>query len=555
VIRRLALCAAILVALGAAAEAKTYSAERYDSYVEALRGGTLRITETVTLRFDDGTFTEFFRTIPARATDGIEIVSASMDGVVMPAGDGPGHVKISASSRVRVTWQFPPVSGGSRTFAVTYLVHGTVRQQRDGDLIGWRVLPSEHGYRIQASAAEIVLPVAPAAPPTIDARRVGESTIAIDGSRVRVEARNVRANGWFEIWVRLPGGSLIDAPPRWQQRQDAAREMAGAWALTAGVLFLAGLAILVGIRQRYDAPPGDLTPTAAWSMPPDPLSPSLAGALLSNGSANLEHAMAEIFALADRGELRIDERRASLGRRDFTITRTPSGRPLSALEGRALEIIFSGRYGREESVSLGTARSRLMRRLRQFRDVLKHEMHAEGLLDNDRQAVRGRFLRTAIGALIAAGALAIAFAPFANRFGGWPMLIPLALGLFGIVALIAYAAHTPLSNEGVRRSNSWRGFQRYLRRMARDAEAAPGRDAVSRLLPFAVALSIAPASSSYLKRQRLSAPAWFRAAGDAGDRHGAAFAAFVASGGSGASGSHHGAAGGAAAGGGASGAS
>jgi hypothetical protein len=75
------------------------------------------------------------------------------------------------------------------------------------------------------------------------------------------------------------------------------------------------------------------------------------------------------------------------------------------------------------------------------------------------------------------------------------------------------------------------------------------------LLPLAVALRTAAAWSSYLKRHRLAAPGWFRAAGDTGDHHGAAFAAFVASGGSGASGSHHGGAGGAAAGGGASGAS
>jgi hypothetical protein len=552
---RLALCAGLLLALGAAAEAKTYSAERYDSHIEALRGGTLRVTETVTLRFDDGTFTEFFRTVPARATDGIEIVSAAMDGVGTPVGDGPGHVKISGSSRVRVTWQFPPLSRTSRTFAVTYLVHGTVRQQRDGDLLGWRVLPSEHAYPIEASAAEIVLPVAAAAPPTIDARRVGESAIAIDGRRVRVEARNVRANGWFEIWVRLPRGSLIDVPPQWQQREDAARDMAGAWAVAAGGLFLAGLAILIGIRQGYDAPPADLTPPAGWSSPPDTLSPALAGALLSNGSANLEHAMAEIFALADRGELRIDESRPALGRRNFTITRTPTGRPLSALQSRAVDIIFSGRHRREESVSLGTARNRLTRRLRQFRIALTEEMRAQGLLDDDRQAVRRRFRRTAVAALIAAGTLAMAFAPMAERFRGWPMLIPAALGVFGIVALIAYAAHTPLSNEGVRRANSWRGFQRYLRRIARDGEAAPGGDAVSRLLPLAVALSTAAAWSSYLKRHRLAAPGWFRAAGDTGDHHGAAFAAFVASGGSGASGSHHGGAGGAAAGGGASGAS
>lgn len=155
-IRVLALFAAILFGALGAAEAKTYSAERYDSRIEVLPGGTLRVSESITLRFDEGTFTQFYRTIPARSTDGIEIVSASMDGHVLPSGEGPGHVQISGSSRVRVTWRFTPVSNGSHVFELTYLVRGTVRQADDADLLGWRILPTEHAYRIASSAADIM---------------------------------------------------------------------------------------------------------------------------------------------------------------------------------------------------------------------------------------------------------------------------------------------------------------------------------------------------------------------------------------------------------------
>jgi hypothetical protein len=51
-IRVLAFCAAILFGATGTAEAKRYSAERYDSRIEVLPGGTLRVTETITLRFD-----------------------------------------------------------------------------------------------------------------------------------------------------------------------------------------------------------------------------------------------------------------------------------------------------------------------------------------------------------------------------------------------------------------------------------------------------------------------------------------------------------------------
>jgi hypothetical protein len=553
--RTLTLCA-LLLAIGTTAEGKTYVAERYHSNVEVLRGGTLRVTETVTLRFEEGTFTQFFRRVPTRSTEGIEVVSASMDGQIFTAGAGPGHVEIEpGSSRLRVTWRFPAVANASRTFALTYLVHGTVRQEEHADAVGWTLLPTEHDYRIETVAAEIVLPIAPSAQPTLETRRVGESSVAVDGSRVRVDGRNIGKNGWIEAWVRAPRGSIVDAPPAWQQREEHARQLSGAWVLAASVIFVAGVALLLGIRQGYDPPPEDLSPVTAWSAPPDPLPPPLAGVLLTNGTANLEHAMAAVISLADRGDIRIEATSRSLGQRAFSITRTSTGRAFTPVEERTLEIIFSGRHGAETTVTLAKARSRLTQHLRRFREVVNPEMKAAGLLDEDRQAVRRRFLRAGLTALVAAAvmAMAMAVAQLPHQYGGWPLLLPLALGAVAIVACIAHAAHTPLSNEGVRRSNRWRGFQRYLREVARDREAAPGDAAVGQLLPFAVALGVASGWSAYLKRHRSAAPPWFRAASLDGANPGVAFAAFVSSGGSGAGGHGHGGGGGAA-GGGASGA-
>ena len=553
-IRTLTLCA-LLLAIGTTAEGKTYVAERYHSNVEVLRGGTLRVTETVTLRFEEGTFTQFFRRVPTRSTDGIEFVSASMDGQIFTAGDGPGHVEIErSSSRLRVTWRFPPVANTSRTFALTYLVHGTVRQEAHADAVGWTLLPTEHDYRIESVAAEIVLPIAPSAQPTLETRRVGESTVAVDGTRVRVDGRNIGKNGWIEAWVRTPRGSIVDAAPAWQQREEHARQRSGAWVLAASVIFVAGVALLLGIRQGYDPPPEDLSPSTAWSAPPDPLPPPLAGVLLTNGTANLEHAMAAIISLADRGDIRIEETSRSLGQRAFSITRTSTGGALTPVDERTLEIIFKGRHGAETTVTLAKARSRLTQHLRRFREVVNPEMKAAGLLDEDRQAVRRRFLGAGLTALVAAAVMAMAMVvvQLPRQYGGWPLLLPVALGVVAIVAFIAHAAHTPLSNEGVRRSNQWRGFRRYLREVARDREAAPGDAAVGQLLPFAVALGVASGWSAYLKRHRSAAPPWFRAASGDGANPGVAFAAFVSTGGSGA-GSHGG--GGGAAGGGASGAS
>ena len=554
-IRVLALFAAILFGALGTAEAKTYSAERYDSRIEVLPGGTLRVTESITLRFDEGTFTQFYRTIPARSTDGIEVVSASMDGHVLPSGEGPGHVQISGSSRVRVTWRFAPVSNGSHAFELTYVVRGTVRQADDADLLGWRILPTEHAYRIASSAADIRLPLHPLTAPTLDTRRVGASTVTFDGAHVRVDASNIRANGWLEVWVQLPRGSVVNTPPAWQQRATEVRRLSPTWVFAAGLVLLSGLALLFAVHQRYERPPRDPASGATWSTPPDTLSPVLAGTVVTNGTPQLEHAMAAIFSLADRGELTITETPRAFGQRSFTITRTSTGRVIAPFEQAALDIIFTGRQGVEPSVDLGKARAKLLRQFRKFRTALELAMKSAGLLDDDRRAVRRRFVRIAVASGVAAGIIGAILLPLVvDRYGAWPMLIPGALAVVGVLALICHAAHTPLSNDAERRVQQWRGFRQHLRDVARDRDAPPRDADIRRWLPYAIALGVAPAWSAYLKRHRSAAPQWFHAASDAPSNSGIAFAAFVGTGGSGSGGGAHGG-GGAAAGGGSSGAS
>jgi uncharacterized membrane protein YuzA (DUF378 family) len=553
-VRHFLLGSFIMLTAAPAMGAGRYSADRYDSRVEVQPNGSIRVTETISIRFETGSFSQFYRAIPRRMNDGIEIVSASMDGTPMPTGDGPNHVQISGSSNVRVTWRFAVTAPATHIFAVTYLAQGTVRQEEDADVIAWTLLPTEHSYRIASSTSDITLTEAPSSPPSVDVRRVGESTLDVDGRQVRIDASDIRANGWLQVWIRVAPGTLVSTAPRWQQRQLEISRLSIRWVYAAAIVFLSGLAALFFVRQRYDPPPHEAGATTQWSTAaPDTLAPSIAGTLLTNGSPRLEQAMAAVFALADRGELRIDEQSRALGLRDFTMTATPTRRPLAPYEQSLLEIVFAETPDPGASVTLGKARNRLVRHFRRFRTPLQSAMAAAGLLDDDRRAVRNLFLAIAVVCLIGAGLLSIGFALLVDRFGGWPMMIPLALALVGVTGLICYAAHTPLSNEGVRRASEWRGFRRYLRDVARDRQPSPGDAVLKQLLPFAVALGIAHVWSSHLKRHRSAAPAWFRAASDARHNGAVAFSAFVASGGSGAGGSHGGAS--AAAGGGASGAS
>ena len=118
---------ALAIAAPAAAAAKSYSAERYDSKVRVLDAGTIEVVETVVFRFEGGPFKEVFRELPRRRTDGIEIVGAEMDGRRLSVGD-----ELSVRNRdgkIRVVWHFAPRADSTNTFTLTYIVRGVVARQ------------------------------------------------------------------------------------------------------------------------------------------------------------------------------------------------------------------------------------------------------------------------------------------------------------------------------------------------------------------------------------------------------------------------------------------
>ena len=113
--------------------------------------------------------------------------------------------------------------------------------------------------------------------------------------------------------------------------------------------------------------------------------------------------------------------------------------------------------------------------------------------------------------------------------------MPLGLLIGALSSFIVMSAHTPLSNDGVRRAQQWRAYKQHLSNPGEiESRWGSSGPAEARILPFAVALGLASAWAKFMKKSKGHTPAWFHAASH-GDP-GAAFSVFVATGGSGASG-------------------
>ena len=548
-----------LVGLGAApADAKSYSAERFDSRIRLLMGGAVEVTETLVLRFEDGTFTYVFREIPRRGTDSIEVVRATMDGREFEVGNQPGRVELGGGSRLRVRWHFPqPVSNTTHTFTLTYRVDGVVRQSEDGDLLAWRALPGEHDYSIDRSTIEIEHPTPLARPPAIDTRRVrdqsaeysldvpGDGRAQAAAQAVRVKASDIDRNGWVEARLHFAPGSIIASPPQWQQAQRRADALAPRWMWASALIGAAGLVLLWSMRPRNDTPRRDTTFAGTSGAPPDSVTPAIAGALAANGQVSLPQLMATLFSLADRGEIAIrEEPRRTFGQHSFTLERRHAGQALARHEQVALDLAFEDTQGEERQVPLAKARRRLQSHIGRFRDAVHEEMAAMGLTDARRKLVRARYGLVSVSIFLVGVVLVIVAVALVPQYRGWPLLVPAAVILVGIVGFAFQGATTPLSDEGLRIAERWRAYQRHLKEVAR-GDAHLSADSPSGVLPFAVALGLTAIWAKFVKAQPTLVPPWFEALPASDD--GGAFHAFIAYGGA------HGGAGGGAGGGGAAG--
>jgi hypothetical protein len=490
-------------------------------------GGTLDVTETIVFRFERGTFDDVLRVLPTRGHDGVSVLEVWMNGRRIAIGNAPGQAAVEGKGRNRVRWRFPPTSNSTHSFRVRYLVSGAVRQDARGDLLGWRVPGGDHSWRIESSTVDFELPAGVFAEPSVELRRTGAVSAHATAGGARVTARDVRANGWTNTTLVMPARSVIATAPAWQIAQQQRWAYVPWWLGAAGLVFLAGIIPVFGIRQGYEAPPKetpDATPPhASWLG--DPLAPALAGAVAANGRASLEHAAGSFFALAERGVVVVTEdRRGAFGTRTYSIARAVSRHALAPHEEAVLDTIFGAEGA--ASVTLSTARTRLTRRFKRISRALTAEMQTSGLLDPGRQTTRRAFLKVSCIAFVLAAAAFGGWLLTMERWAAWPLTIPAALVAAALAALIAAGTTTPLSNEGVRRARHWRAYKDHVTSLAKHRGDPSAATQVA--LPYVIALGLSGEWSKYLKAQPGRAPDWFHSP-DGAD----GYSAFIAAAGAG----------------------
>lgn len=543
----------------AAAPAKTYSAEQFNQAITVQQDGSLLVKETIIFTFSGGPFTYVYRDLPTDKTDGVVVLSATMDERTMTRGTGAGQIEISGGNPVKVTWHFAPLSDQTHTFVLTYRALGVVQKASDADLLNWEVLPTQYDYAIRSSTTTVSYPAQAA---LLGAPQVARGTARVTTSpeTVTFEAHDIGAGSPLQISLRFRAGSLIQAAPHWQQLQQQAQALIVPYLLGGLALFLALFLLAFWHSRRYRR--GSLPveeQTMACTAPPDDLPPTLVGAVVSpTDSISWNSALATIFDLARRNVLAISQvsgpKKWYRMHPDFLIEQRSQPENLRWYELGLLSLLFQDRQEMRSSVAISHLSRKYTSRRRRFTMPLRQAMIEEGLLDAHLRSRRTWMLGITMSVALVAFIVAAVSIGLLGPLGMWPVaFLPLGVALAGCAACVLWLTFSPLTAKGQQEAAQWKSFSRYLKDIISGREPLVAPELFTAYLIYAASFGFVERWVKYFQRQgTVDVPPWFHSLATARADDMASFVTMVSA--SHAVGSAGGAGGGGAAGGGASGA-
>jgi hypothetical protein len=496
--------------------AKTYSAERFDQAITIQHDGSLLVEETVVFKFTGGPFTYVYRNLPTDKTDGISIVSATMDERAMPRGTGAGQVEIVGGNPIKVTWHFTPLSDQAHTFVLTYRVLGVVQKARDADMLNWEILPTDYDYAIRSSTTTVRYPEQAVflGPPQVTN---GTAQVATTAGKIIFSAHDISAGSRLQIALRFRPGSVITVAPHWQLLQEQAITLIPPYLGGGLALFLLCLLIALWHYRRYRRPsllPEE--PSQGFTSPPDELPPAVVGVLVAPmNTMYWNSALATIFDLASREVLAIlqspEPKKWYRIHPDFLIEQRSQPPDLRPYELGLLSVLFQDRAGMRTSITMPHFSRTYANRYQRFTKPLRQEMVERGLIDVERRRVRMWLLSISVSVAIVAFTTTIIAASIAGPAGMWPiMFLPLGVGLASSVMGVLWALFSPLSAQGWREAKKWRAYSRSLNDVARGRTPVPSPETFGQSLVYATSIGFVEKWVKFFQRQGMvEVPPWF----------------------------------------------
>lgn len=531
----------VMVAVRApeALAAKSVEWSEFDVGITLLSDGRLAISEYQVIDFEGGPFTAGSRNIPIGKVDGISDVRVSeiVDGQKLPYAQvgsfnrEPGTFTVNqTSSEMLINWGFSSTTDASRTFEITYLVEGAVRNYPNEDpanqQIWWTAISSEltETAPVLESTTTITLPQ-PVDPADVVA---GTENLPIEPTTTDDQtwtwyATDLR-NG-EDLTVRIQFPPMVDvATPTWQSRddeqraQDEANEQRGA-IYNLGFLALGGLGLIVGGMALYGlwytkGRDPKVGPVATFlAHPPGDLPPGAVGVLLDE-TADQRDVVATLVDLGNRNVIKLQESKSDgflgLGSSsDYEITLVEVPENIRPFEKTLLVSLFGAELEQGKTVKMSEVGPRFQSSSDTIKSQLYDEVVERGFFEVAPHDVRGRYRSIGIGALILAvllGCIGISFFSTSAPLVWFPVIVLFVLA----VILIVISSRMPKKTQlGAEEAAKYRAFRTYLADIDKYENIDAKNDIFQQYLPYAIAFGLEEDYTRKFAQAGSTTPSWY----------------------------------------------
>ncbi len=148
--------------------------------------------------------------------------------------------------------------------------------------------------------------------------------------------------------------------------------------------------------------------------------------------------------------------------------------------------------------------------MKPFGSAVDSQLAGQGMIDPARSAHAKRLMVTGVVLLIVALAALALVALLWRAYGGWTLLIPVAVFILSMVAFVLSAAYSPRSDKGEQAAADWRGFREYIKGVTKGREPAWDLHLFDRYFPYAATFDLAQGwAKAFRDRGGSEVPAWF----------------------------------------------
>ncbi len=487
---------------------RTVTWQRWDVSIDNVdtTNNQFDVTESYDISFD-GLFRFGSAVIPKDNLNSIGNVQVSEDGRALQqnCSEAQGTYCVSNTSNgVSVKYYFfQPINSSTGHFELSYTVDGALRIYADGDQLWWNAIPSEHyGFPILESTITVQLPSGYAPREGVDpvVTYGAPGDVQVKGTKiVATSTGTITGNEEFSIRVQYPHDPKA-TPPTWQSNFDQQRAFAenvmpiiniGIIALSL-LIGVGGVLLLYVLYMRKGRDPNIGPVPTFLSEPPSDLPPAVVGTLVDE-RADPRDAISTVIDLAHKGYIVIEEEQKEGifglgGGSEFTFKRTDKSLSgLRPFEQKMMERLFTGS---KMERSMSSLKQKFYTVIADIQSKLYTELVTEGFFTTSPSTTRAIWGAIAVAILALAGVVGVVMFNLSDNIGFVPLLLPIAVGVVGVAALIMGPVMPAKTRKGAEEAAKWKAFYEYLRNLEKYAKVEEAAAQFERYLPYAVAFGL-----------------------------------------------------------------